>query len=955
MNSLNYTPTLKYLPLKESVLSPREDSASTFSLDDEMEGIRANLTQILENKRWLLAPNQRIELPDLPPEGSVFSLQDFVVRTEEAIAKDLQRTSFDESGQQRRLSLDQLAELRRTGQFTVPSTHLRKQHHVWKVFPAFYSGSDTIQESFWEGIGAALDHLVVYTWSDGVAIEDDGNRLSRWWIPSWGKAIVNGFVPAAKMAFRALKQLVSAPAPPEKMPEGRVLNILDQAETGYILYHLKQGGFANFDLVSFNNTNYCDATWDDLARVCNWCREYGSLVEELCRTRRDHQMHFHLKRSEFDHKMEQERQLDTSYETKTKRDSPLEVRKAALEAHSKWQQRCEKEWIRYLIDLGTDEAVARARLLQAQAIADEVAMADEQDLKDKTTEHESILRRKHPFLSLSKLWLKSRTSRYRSNLKSLLATTFSERLRSKLLENPDLASYAEEHRLRQKFKKEELGMLQTKLGNHREPRYATFHFPLWNPKNWTMNASDGSVRRTRTVQVSLDKWFWRLPYAWNTFGEISLWLMATSYTFLVSGPLSLRALLCPTAFYALKRPDVNGGMEDDPASLTPTLVSRLASFFASLRRSREEFESSPDTGIVGKSVQRVFFRIYAAIKGLVGAAAITAFMVVGTAVATPLAFLTLIGTPVLAAGLTLLGWVVDVLFYDRALRSTALFWNMVAATWLLVVPGLVQGALATLRHTVFHPVVGISGIGWASVRLILRHARDVVTWVVLSASARIPASDSFLAKRTHGPGLAAKTYYRIPVEPAKLCFELVLQQFLLSAHLRLRHKELMEPFRLYAGYMDGVLHPFGFNAVLFAMGPETVARKLEAVVQQQRQQQGHNSRFAHHQADHSSSNSGDIWTTISASIRQANPDVKAAMARHQQSRRSAFVQTQSLRDYEKKIWIQLKRESRKFESPSVRFGDMALRTGLLLADLNLRYRFQGRKIHANPSILFVLV
>jgi hypothetical protein len=56
----------------------------------------------------------------------------------------------------------------------------------------------------------------------------------------------------------------------------------------------------------------------------------------------------------------------------------------------------------------------------------------------------------------------------------------------------------------------------------------------------------------------------------------------------------------------------------DESSLTPTLVSRLQSFYAMLRAVRQRFDDTPDTGLIGKSIQSFFLGIYLSVKRTIG-------------------------------------------------------------------------------------------------------------------------------------------------------------------------------------------------------------------------------------------------------------------------------------------------------------------------------------------------
>ena len=65
-------------------------------------------------------------------------------------------------------------------------------------------------------------------------------------------------------------------------------------------------------------------------------------------------------------------------------------------------------------------------------------------------------------------------------------------------------------------------------------------------------------------------------------------------------------------------------MHPDKTSRTRTFGSRLQAIWRHVRKSIETFENTPDKGLIGKSFQRVFNRIWNYfIKGFLGSVALT--------------------------------------------------------------------------------------------------------------------------------------------------------------------------------------------------------------------------------------------------------------------------------------------------------------------------------------------
>ena len=132
----------------------------------------------------------------------------------------------------------------------------------------------------------------------------------------------------------------------------------------------------------------------------------------------------------------------------------------------------------------------------------------------------------------------------------------------------------------------------------------------------------GYILQKQVMRFTSTRWpLWRLfnlchrSLAWtcNAIFLFGLWIPLCS-------PISLRALLCKNPFmpdYELSQ--VNGAVCPSKASLTPTLAHRLHNLWRKIAKARTHFETSPDTGFIGKGVSRHLNRLYNyVIKGLFG-------------------------------------------------------------------------------------------------------------------------------------------------------------------------------------------------------------------------------------------------------------------------------------------------------------------------------------------------
>ena len=126
-----------------------------------------------------------------------------------------------------------------------------------------------------------------------------------------------------------------------------------------------------------------------------------------------------------------------------------------------------------------------------------------------------------------------------------------------------------------------------------------------------------SSRRTTSSQWPLWRWtnFLQRTWSWSWNGAY-----ACGYLVPWCSPVGLRALLSAQPFYAdLELSQVNGALCPRRSSYTPTLTSRLASLWRHISKSRTEFETQPDTGLVGKGLTRQANRAWNyGVKGLFG-------------------------------------------------------------------------------------------------------------------------------------------------------------------------------------------------------------------------------------------------------------------------------------------------------------------------------------------------
>jgi hypothetical protein len=946
---------LRFVPLKEAYkhLQRKEgfQSAGNESQDltDEMIALRSSAAALLDKEKWLLAADQRIELPSTSLDFSkaMFSLNDFVVRAEEAIQKDLTAAAFDDEGRQRILTVEQESELRQRGQLSVPSVLIKNQVHTWKVAPWFYSGRETIQNSFWGGIGAGLDHFLEYAmWSDSESIS--------WVLPSWTNSVRQGFRQAFELGAQALRQLISAPIRPLMFGAHDINRLVDIAEYRYVYHHLENQGYDTRRLWKDGNAIFWDHLTlleDELAPFWDHAAEYyrPSSVSWYMEVEAAAKL-IDFETEQHEAEMTKRRENELDYSSANAMESPLSARNEAVRAEAAWHEKAALELIDYFRSLDGPLFRLEASRLEAQKVEEMVAKSDEEKLQQLEADHETKLKEEAPFLSLSKTWLKRSLRCYRSGLKAELDASRAKRVIIVLEKHHGemgLEVELEQRNLRVRFQDEEEQTIRLRLARQRQNLTVNFSLLQLNPQHWSVDESTNCINRYRKVEVKLDQWFWRFPYMWFIFLESFLTLTGSSFQFFSSGPLSLRALAVPNAFFASKRPSISvpGNLESDPASLTPTLASRLRSFNDALERDRAAFEAKPDVGLIGKSVQRVFFKINAIIKEIVGSLMITSFMLVGSILCTFVTGCTLLISPVLALLFTMLLLCRDFFLYDGGADAAGSALKLLGALYCLLVPGIAQGLLATVRCVFIHPTLGTVQTVWSTARFCYRTMRDALMGCILFRVAKIPVVDTFLAKRIHGPGLSSLHYLRLPLAAAKTSVELALLQTLVNAHVNFRMAELQVPSRRYVRYIDTLLRPFGFTAALQVKTPEQICQQLLLhVAKHQRSIQ----KLPLQSAAPAAFQQGGVWEQIGNSIRCSHPDIKLFSSVEERSAKQVITRL-SVEEYDAQIQSLLQSGTALMLAPVTAYDVMSIRTGHILADLNLRRQFRGKPLLVHGS------
>uniref|UniRef100_T1J1W8 Uncharacterized protein n=1 Tax=Strigamia maritima TaxID=126957 RepID=T1J1W8_STRMM len=317
---------------------------------------------------------------------------------------------------------------------------------------------------------------------------------------------------------------------------------------------------------------------------------------------------------------------------------------------------------------------------------------------------------------------------------------------------------------------------------------------------------------TRTSSTRWPLWRW-FNYCYRTFS----WLCNLMFLFGIvipwCSPVSLRALFCIDPFMPDFEMNDKGVLVPRKSSVTQTLCSRLTKLWRHISKSRTEFETRPDTGFIGKGFTRHLNRLWNyVLKGLCGTLmTVLVFPVVCIGVSC-MSLVVAVFAPLWVPVVTFLFHLICVLVYDFDSPDTSRnpwFYVLEAVVWRFVILGFLQPIVALAIAFLVCPVITLIILMVAVIRRFCRYVWDALMFhAVIKKRGRVPASDSFVARRIAGPGLESKYYFQILPEQALAAFEAKLEMEELTAYRDEIERLIQRPQLDFSNFVGKVFHPF---------------------------------------------------------------------------------------------------------------------------------------------------
>ncbi len=333
------------------------------------------------------------------------------------------------------------------------------------------------------------------------------------------------------------------------------------------------------------------------------------------------------------------------------------------------------------------------------------------------------------------------------------------------------------------FRKDREPVLKKELLKEDKKPCKTFEFrtKIWNPHNWIVQrVADPSkfaafscrkyVVRTNTTAYPFWRWtnFTLRTCAafWNTVFYLMVVIPFCS-------PVSLRAVFAIRKFYPDYQFDPDTGEISINTSVTMhTVLSRFQSLLRYIHSRRDNFENTPDNLLLPKTVSRIFniFNLYIII-GLPSVIFILllfpAFSIIVSLMSLGLGATSIVWIP----ALSLVGHLFCFLFFDFEGPHVfnAVFYSIFVNILFL---GVVQPILCASAAFLLCPMMFALLSAWAITRRTLRYGWDSLMFnLLLKRTGRIPARESFLARRIAGPGMSSTYFYTIKPEQALVGLE----------------------------------------------------------------------------------------------------------------------------------------------------------------------------------------
>lgn len=331
------------------------------------------------------------------------------------------------------------------------------------------------------------------------------------------------------------------------------------------------------------------------------------------------------------------------------------------------------------------------------------------------------------------------------------------------------------------------------------------------------NSCDEYYRKTtESYQVKSNTWFWR----WKILAVRSwVWFKNTSsyckYSIFDSA-FSYKALFYLHPFPVSYDINPQTGKEQPSTCFHETVFSKLKNIISSAIQSRNYFEAQPDEGLLGKTITRVFNVVWN--YGIVCGLGIPLSLLLNI----PMIILSLLLHSLiflfnflLSPCASILRFLLNIIIYDidscksRPFSFFPLIFIVIGQFGFgFIVQFLFSFLLCSILIPLFVLLYSILGFSFTSIGYVYDW---IIYHLVIKYRAKIPRRDSFSAKRIFGPNLHQDYYFQISHFDALAILQIFLETNELNVFNAKVNAFIDLPQILFSEFCTNVFSPFGLH------------------------------------------------------------------------------------------------------------------------------------------------
>lgn len=325
-----------------------------------------------------------------------------------------------------------------------------------------------------------------------------------------------------------------------------------------------------------------------------------------------------------------------------------------------------------------------------------------------------------------------------------------------------------------------------------------FYFHYWNSNNYIIDQKSYFLNKYYIVEKSSSHIGWRLniglTYVLNLFNNANYYLVNN----LFYSQCGLRSLFGIEDFKVGHK--LNSNKEIIHAKKYTPWFGRFKKLFKSISVSRKKFEDTSDTGFLGKTISRVFNRIYNyIINGCLGSLIILFGHPIMTIINTVFSLLAIATSPIWCIICGIVVYLFSILIYDKFGGKFRLF-SIILKDFLIKGIGKIVLCSAC---SVFYIVRSILSFAWSLFTYIIRYSYDTfLYYTLLKYKARIPSSVGFASHLIKGPGLSSQYYNLITSDLALLLIEYELEVMVIEQYKKNILNDINKPYNSLMEFYD---------------------------------------------------------------------------------------------------------------------------------------------------------